>query len=87
MLYEVIDTPQVNYNKIQFSNLYPCRYIRVTQKHRKIVIAELEIYAKDRKIPVQNWGRKKDKMYNSSYEKRMFDGKWESYTVINKDSL
>lgn len=87
LLYEVVDTPQVNYNKIQFSNLYPCRYICVTQKHKKIVIAELEIYAKDRKIPVRNWGRKKDKMYNSSYEKRMFDGKWESYTVINKDSL
>lgn len=87
LLYEVVDTPQINYNKIQFSRLYPCRYIRVTQKDKRIEIAELEIYAKDRKISIQNWGRKRNKMYKSSYEKRMFDGKWESYIVINNDSL
>ncbi len=87
LLYEVVDTPKINYNKIHFSRPQPCRYIRVSKKRGRMEIAELEFYTKKGKLTIKKWGRKKDNMRNISYEKMIFDGKWENYIVTFEEPL
>lgn len=87
ILHAVVDTPQINCIKINFPQSYKCQYIRVTQKQTRIEIAEFEIFAKDKKLAIQKWGRKIDELNRNEYEKMIFDGKWDEYAVIINSPL
>lgn len=82
LLYELVDTPTVNYNKVYFSKPHLCRYICATQEKERLEIAELELYNKDKKLEFQKWGVKKNDMDRSSNGKLICDSDWVTYIEI-----
>lgn len=82
LLYELVDTPKVNYNKVYFSKPHLCRYICATQEKERLEIAELELYNKNGKLEFQKWGVKKNDMDRSSDGKLIGDSDWVTYIEL-----
>lgn len=82
LLYELVDTPKVNYNKVYFPKPHLCRYICATQEKERLEIAELELYNKDKKLKFQKWGVKKNEMDRSSDGNLIHDGDWVTYIEL-----